>query len=378
MGMTDRQSASQISENEASLSRLVHVFLGIYIWECVMFLDVDWRCVRYMKRRQPEMTLGFVNRYVLLAVLIGFIVNLNDTIGHNCRPLHISTNLCSSIAVGLASIGLTLRVVAVWGRCQIIPVTVLFVCLLVQASLFLQAPIVGCVITSSGNLTPILGYTFNTPYFFILLASAGWVYLFPCKKVPLRNRISLMELCCFGAAFVASLVNTVFIRLNLNPVMAVIAIVPSTVIISIASGRVIRSGGESSRAFIRPKAAEQQSAATQYPAHKQTRLSLRQWPSNSGSPRREAFDPLKVHRLRLPSTLHANTVQATNSTRSSSITLPSLNPPPSIYIPNRASQNPSTHLDSDSETSTKGDCYDLDAQLIAVERRNPAGTTSAF
>ncbi|KAF4579502.1 hypothetical protein EYR40_000324 [Pleurotus pulmonarius] len=179
-------------------------------------------------------------------------------------------------------------------------------------------------------------------------------------------------------SFVASLVNTVFIRLNLNPVMAVIAIVPSTVIISIASGRVIRSGGESSRAFIRPKAAEQQSAATQYPAHKQTRLSLRQWPSNSGSPRREAFDPLKVHRLRLPSTLHANTVQATNSTRSSSITLPSLNPPPSIYIPNRASQNPSTHLDSDSETSTKGDCYDLDAQLIAVERRDTAHATGMF
>ncbi|KDQ32812.1 hypothetical protein PLEOSDRAFT_1098794 [Pleurotus ostreatus PC15] len=395
--MTDWQSDSKISRNEgrlslfvaqtrrsidrgtsASLSRLVHVFIGIFIWECVMFLGVDWRFARHMKRGQPQMILGFLNRYFLLAGLIGLIVN--DTVTTTVASLtadpytSLQLQLCTSIAIELASTGLTLRILAVWGR--MVPVTVFFcVCLLVQASLFLEAPIVGCVITNTGNLTPTLGYTFNTPYFLMLFASAGWVYFFPCKKAPLCNRISLSELCWFGAAFLASLVNTVFIRLNLNRVMAIIAVVPSTVVISIASGRVIRLWAESHRAFVQPETTEHRSTATQCSAYKQTRFSLlKRWLSHLGSPTREALDSPDFRRLSSPSSSHGSTVQARDSTRQSSITLPSLNSPSSTYIPNRASQNPSTRLDSDSETSAMGDRYDLDAQLVATERRNFAGT----
>lgn len=372
--MTDWQSDSEISRNEASLSRLVHVFIGIFIWECVTSLGVDWRYARHMKREQTQMILVFLNRYFLLAGLIGLVLNVSVTTEANCRSLHLSTNLCTNIAIELASIGLTLRILAAWGQGRMVPVTVFFcVCLLVQASLFLEAPIVGCVITNTGNLTPTLGYTFNTPYFLILFASAGWVYFFPCKKVPLCNIISLSELCWFGAAFLASLVNTVFIRLNLNRVMAIIAVVPSTVVISIASGRVIRLWAESRRVLVRPETTEQPSTATQCSAYKQTRFTLlKRWLSHLGSPTREALDSPDFRRLSSPSSSHGSTVRATNSIRQSSITLPSLNPS-SVYVPNRASQNPSTRLDSDSETSARGDRYDLDAQLVATERRNVAG-----
>lgn len=337
-----------------------------------MFLAVDWRHVRHIKREQPQLMIGLLNRYCLLVGLICSMVDPNIPSEANCRPLTLATNLCDSIAVELASIGLTLRIVAAWGQGRMVSqrtaIVFFLVCLLTQASLFLEAPVQGCVMII-GNSTPTLGYTFNMPYTLALLASAGWMYARPSHKLLHHNRISVQELCCFGVAFLASFVNTVLIWLDLSPVMAVVTVMPSTVVISIASGRMICLWGGSSDAHMQPDTTERHLTAIESP-YRRHRFNFSRWLPKIGSPAHEDFDALDFRRLSSAATSHAGSMRAANSTRPSSIVLPSLISPSSAYSPHRASQGPSTHLDSASESSDRGDRYDLDAQLGAAQRRS--------
>ncbi|KAG9226752.1 hypothetical protein CCMSSC00406_0008452 [Pleurotus cornucopiae] len=149
--MTDWNSPEVIASTGASFSRLLHALFGLYIWECVMFLAVDWRHVRHIKREQPQLMIGLLNRYCLLVGLICSMVDPNIPSEANCRPLTLATNASE------------------------------------------PPSLVGehrAYATDSGGM---------------------------------------------GSSFLASFVNTVLIWLDLSPVMAVVTVMPSTVVISVRS-----------------------------------------------------------------------------------------------------------------------------------------------
>lgn len=260
--MTDWNSIDKITGNALAFSRLVHVFFGIYIWELVMFLDVDWRYIRNIKHwvRLPTM-FHFLNRYCLLAGLISTMIVLDKPLEAmvNCQALYSSMDLLVSIALVLASVGFTMRIIALWCHVRVVLKRALImffvVCLIAQTWLLLESPTsaawmpgLGCVNTGSRKTFSDIGHTFNTAYSFVLLAFANWRYAYPSDEAPRSNRVSLKELCWFGAAFLVSCVDTIFIWLNLNLIMVKIAIIPSTILISIASGRVIRLWQDSAQA----------------------------------------------------------------------------------------------------------------------------------
>ncbi|KAJ8700784.1 hypothetical protein PTI98_003773 [Pleurotus ostreatus] len=259
-------------------------------------------------------------------------------------------------------------------------VTFFVACLSFQAWLLLDVPIkaawipgFGCVITHINSSFSNIGRTYNTGYFLVLLAFASWDYARTLNAVVRPSTVSLKELCWFGVAFLASCTNVVFIWIRLNPVMAVITTTPTTIVISVASGRVIRLWNYSVQAPMLPETTEPSSQSPRT----RSRFSFRTWELALGRRTHEAMEDSTFQRLdsapasQTGSYLGApDSMRAANSTRPSSIILPSLIAPSSTYSPNRASQGPSTHLDSASEASDRGDRYDLDAQLAAARQRS--------
>ncbi|KAJ8700782.1 hypothetical protein PTI98_003772 [Pleurotus ostreatus] len=103
--MTNWNSPDVIASNGVSFSRLVHAFVGLYIWEWFLFLDVDWMYVKIIKRYPlSPMMFYFMNRYCLLAALISVVIALNVESEINCQPLYAFMNLLGNIALELASI----------------------------------------------------------------------------------------------------------------------------------------------------------------------------------------------------------------------------------------------------------------------------------
>ncbi|KAF9497437.1 hypothetical protein BDN71DRAFT_1504958 [Pleurotus eryngii] len=379
--MTDWNSPEVIASNGDSYVKVLHTLFGLYLWEWVIFLDADWRYVKNIKRSPlSPMMFSFLNRYCLLAALISVLISLhlNATSEVNCRSLYLSINA----TLELASIGFTVRIVTLRRHSRLAPHLIAFfvACLGTQAWLLLPTdstwlPELGCVITRVENSFSNIGHTFNAGYFLVLLAFVSWDYACPFDDVRRPSTASLKELCWFGVAFLASCTNAVFVWVHLNPVMVTIAILPSTIAISIASGRVLRLRKYSAPAPTLPTTTDILTAT--HSPHLRPRFSFRRWQLALRRPStHEVLAGSDFQRLysapasQTGSCLGTSTsMEAANSTRPSSIILPSLISPSSTYNLNRASYDPSTHLDSASESSARGDRYDLDAQLGAAQRR---------
>ncbi|KDQ24018.1 hypothetical protein PLEOSDRAFT_1108480 [Pleurotus ostreatus PC15] len=419
------------ASNGESFGRVFYALFGLYIWEWAMFLDADWRYVKNI-RRSPlsPMLLSFLNRYCLLAVLISVLISLhlNATSGVNCRSLYLSVNasdhpnlnvsisadlhfnlkVFGDIALELANIGFTVRIASLWRHSRLAPHLIAFfiTCLGTQGWLLWGAYIdsawppdsaPGCSITRADNTFSNIGHIFNAGYSLVLLAFVTWDYARPSgrhdvlRPRPRQSTASLKDLCWFGVAFLASCTNAVFVWVHPNPGMATVAALLSTTAISIASSRVLRLRECAAQAPALPvtttTTTTQHISTDAHSPSMRPRLGFRgRWKLVLGRPRAHdvpagsSFQRLySAPASQTGSYLHASasasasaSMQAanSNSTRPSSIILPSLIAPSSTYSPNRASYDPSTHLDSASESSARGDRYDLDAQLGATQRRS--------
>lgn len=289
--------------------------------------------------------------------------------------------LFGDIALELASIGFTVRIVSLCGHRWLVSHLMIFfvACLSVQWWLLFDASNksiwqrgIGCDITRAVNSFSNIGYMVNTGYSLVLLALASWDYACPLDDVLRPSTGSLKELFWFGVAFLASCMNAIFIRINLNPVMEIITIFPCTIAISIALGRVLRWKYSNQTPTTLPETTEHiQLTATRSP-HMRTRFGFRtRWLAlgrrTHGGPEGSNFQRLYSAPASQTGS-YIGTSDNVNSTRPSSIVLPSLISPSSTYDPAHGLSIP---LDSASESTNRGDRYDLgDVQLEAAERRS--------
>ncbi|KAF8127813.1 hypothetical protein K438DRAFT_917635 [Mycena galopus ATCC 62051] len=246
--MVNWKSPAEIIKDGVAFERFIHALLGLYIWEWFTSLDFDWEYVSGQREFKWPMIFYFLNRYCLLIALIGIAVASNVISEVNCQSLYTFNSCFGNAAIGLASINLSLRTIAVWNQRRFI-VVLLVAIILGHWSLLLHAillkatwdPVQGCVITSTDNRLLAATFIYGMSFDFIVLCLTTYKLLFPTGgKSRLVSLIFNDGLIYFVIAFLSNLLGTIFMLLNLNPVMSIVANVPAAIASTVVACRAVR------------------------------------------------------------------------------------------------------------------------------------------
>ncbi|KAF8068973.1 hypothetical protein FPV67DRAFT_1652344 [Lyophyllum atratum] len=246
--MVDWKSEAEIIKDGAAFNKFMHTLLGLYIWEWFTSLDFDWQYISGKKTFRWPMIFYFLNRYCLLFALMGIAIALNVTTEIDCQGLYTFNQCFGNAAIGLASINLSLRTMAVWSQRWYIVVPLVGVILghwsLLLHGVLLKAawvPGQGCVITSTDNNLLAITFIYSMVFDFVVLSLTAFKLLFGSRNSSrLVTLIFSDGLIYFAIAFVANLIATIFMLLNLNPVMSIIANVPAAIASTIVACRAVR------------------------------------------------------------------------------------------------------------------------------------------
>jgi len=251
--MPDWKSPIELQVDALAFTKLNHALLGIYAYEWLISLDFEWDIITGRKRFRWPLVFYFANRYLLLFALIGIVIALDTTTEINCQALYLFNQLAGNAAVGLASINLSIRTMAVWSQ-NVWIVGFLTILILGHWSLILQGVLlkatwvegVGCVITSTNNTVLAATFIYSMCFDFSVLTLNAYKLVGGNSRTSglAGSRIAKMifedGLIFFLIAFLANLIATVFMLLNLNQIMSVIFNVPAAVASTIVACRVVR------------------------------------------------------------------------------------------------------------------------------------------
>ncbi|KAI0918715.1 hypothetical protein AcV5_002633 [Taiwanofungus camphoratus] len=248
--MVSWKSPAEIAKDGVAFDRFMHTLLGLYIWEFFTSLPFDWDFVSGKKKFRWPMIFYFAGRYFLLFALIGIATALNVTDPVNCQALYTYNQVFGNAAIGLASINLSLRTMAVWSQSWYIVIPLVLVILghwsLLLHGILLKAawiPGEGCQITETSNTILAATFIYSMMFDFTVLMLTAWKLAFPAHRGDQSRIVQLIfgdGLIFFIIAFLANMLATIFMLLNLNPVMSIIANVPAAIASTIVACRVVR------------------------------------------------------------------------------------------------------------------------------------------
>ncbi|KAF8887539.1 hypothetical protein BD779DRAFT_500497 [Infundibulicybe gibba] len=247
--MVDWSSPEQIQKDNVAFGNFMHALLGLYIWEWFTSLDFDWQYISGKKKFRWPLIFYFLNRYCLLFALIGIAIALNITTEINCQGLYTFNQLFGNAAIGLASINLSLRTMAVWSQRWYIVIPLVAVILghwsLILHGVLLKArwnPAIGnCEIIQTETQILSITFIYSMVFDLLVLSLTAWKLLYPATgRSRLVTLIFTDGLIYFAIAFLANLIATIFMLLNLNPVMSIIANVPAAIASTIVACRAVR------------------------------------------------------------------------------------------------------------------------------------------
>ncbi|KXN86498.1 hypothetical protein AN958_09970 [Leucoagaricus sp. SymC.cos] len=245
--MVNWSSLEEVQKDGVAFDRFMHSLLGLYIWEWFTSLEFDWQYISGKKKFRWPMIFYFLNRYCLLFALIGIAIALNVTNEINCQALYTFNQVLGNASVGLASINLSLRTMAVWSQNKYI-VGFLVLVILGHWSLLLHGVLLtatwngtACVITKTENRTLAISFIYSMAFDFTVLCLTAYKLLSPqTNRSRLVGLIFGDGLIYFLIAFLANLIATIFMLLDLNAVMSIIANVPAAIASTIVACRVVR------------------------------------------------------------------------------------------------------------------------------------------
>lgn len=245
--MVNWQSQDEVAKDGLVFSRLMHCLLGVYLWEFFVSLPFDFDFILRRKAFKWPLIFYFAGRYSLLFALIGIAIALNVTEEVNCQALYIFDQVFGNAAIGFASINLSLRTIAVWSQSVYIVVPLVFI-ILGHWSLLLHGLLISaaweegaCVITKTDNKVLAATFIYSMGFDLLVLCLTGYKLLFPRSgRSKLVKMIFGDGLIFFIVAFVANLIATIFMVLNLNAVMSIIFNVPAAIASTIVASRAVR------------------------------------------------------------------------------------------------------------------------------------------
>ncbi|KAK7044853.1 hypothetical protein R3P38DRAFT_3308643 [Favolaschia claudopus] len=247
--MVDWNSLGELTVDSEIFIKLNHALLGLYAWEWFISLPFDYDVITGRKPFRWPLVFYFANRYLLLSAMAGIAVALDSKRELNCQAIYTFNQFAGDAAVGLASINLSLRTLAIWSQNRWIKYMLIAI-ILGHWSLILQGfnlkahwdhTLNTCILTVSNNR--LLAATFTYSMAFDLL-----VFLLNAYKLGVRrkssSKLSKMifkdGLVYFFIAFLFNLVATVFMFLNLNSIMVIMFNVPAAVASTVVATRAVR------------------------------------------------------------------------------------------------------------------------------------------
>jgi len=247
--MPDWTSQAELAIDAGIFVKLNHALLGLYAWEWFISLPFDWDVLTGRKPFRWPLIFYFTNRYLLLSAMAGIAVALDTSKEINCQAIYTFNQFAGDAAVGLASINLSLRTLAIWSQNKWIKIMLILIILghwaLILQGVLLKAhwePTLNtCVLTVSNNR--LLAATFTYSMCFDLLVFLLNAYKLGVKRKgssKLSKMIFKDGLIYFFVAFFSNLVTTVFMFLNLNSIMVIIFNVPAAVASTIVATRAVR------------------------------------------------------------------------------------------------------------------------------------------
>ncbi|KAG9313367.1 hypothetical protein JVU11DRAFT_5683 [Chiua virens] len=246
--MVNWQSQTEVqADSGGRFNNFMHALLGLYIWEFVTSLDFDWEFLSGKKKFRWPLIFYFAGRYCLLFALIGITVALNVRKEIDCQGLYTFNQVFGNAAIGLASINLSIRTMAVWSQNKYV-VTFLILVILGHWSFLLHGILLkaawidnACAITYTDNRILAISFIYSMVFDFTVLCLTGWKLAFPANgRSKLINLVFGDGLIYFLIAFLSNLLATLFMLLNLNAVMSIIANVPAAIASTIVACRVVR------------------------------------------------------------------------------------------------------------------------------------------
>ncbi|KAI0642736.1 hypothetical protein C8Q79DRAFT_1003058 [Trametes meyenii] len=249
--MVNWKSPEEIAKDGAAFDKFMHVLLGLYIWEFVTSLPFDWQFINGKRRFKWPLVFYFAGRYFLLFALIGIAIALNVTQPVNCQALYTYNQIFGNASIGLASINLSLRTMAVWSQAWYIVAPLILIILghwsLLLHGILLKAawiPGQGCAITQTSNTILAATFIYSMCFDFTVLMLTG--FKLGITTVPRKDRSKIVKLIFddglifFMVAFISNVIATTFMLVNLNAVMSIIANVPAAIASTIVACRVVR------------------------------------------------------------------------------------------------------------------------------------------
>ncbi|KAM5541942.1 hypothetical protein V8D89_004252 [Ganoderma adspersum] len=195
--MVEWQSPDKLTKDGAFFDRFMHSLFRLYLWEFIISLPFDWQYLTGKRKFKWPLVFYFSGQYFLLFTLIGIPVN--------CQALYTYNQIFGNATIGLASITLSLRIVAVWS--QVWYIVVSLVCLILgQWALLLNS----------------------------ILLNASWVP--GIKGTLLRDQSKIVKF-IFEDGLIYFMI---FMLIDLNAVLSIIANVPTVIASTIVASRVVR------------------------------------------------------------------------------------------------------------------------------------------
>ncbi|KAH7912384.1 hypothetical protein BJ138DRAFT_1125298 [Hygrophoropsis aurantiaca] len=251
--MVNWQSPDELERDSLIFIKLMHALLGFYAWEFAISLDFDWAILTGKKKFRWPLFFYFAGRYLLLFALIGIAIALDTPKEINCQALYSFIQVSGDGAVGLASINLSLRTVAIWSQNKYI---IALLCLIVLGhwSLILQGvlltaawvPGVGCAIIKSNNTVLAATFIYSMCFDLIVMCLSAYKLAWAPRRTGATGQSTLVRmifadgLIYFFIAFLANLLATTFMVMSLNAVMGIIFNVPAAIASTIVASRVVR------------------------------------------------------------------------------------------------------------------------------------------
>ncbi|KAF9787906.1 hypothetical protein BJ322DRAFT_1105944 [Thelephora terrestris] len=245
--MVNWNSPTELLNNYDAFTKFMHALYGLYLWEFVLSIDFDWQFISGKKKFRWPLIFYFTGRYVLLLALTGIIASLNLRSQVDCQALYTFNQVMGNMAIGIASINLSLRTMAVWSQKWfiVVPLVALILghwSLLMHGVLLKAAWIQGsCAIIYTNNKILAASFIYGMAFDFIVLCLTAWKLAFPSGG---RSRLVTLifgdGLIYFLVAFLSNLLATIFMIVDLNAVMSIIANVPAAIVSTIAASRIVR------------------------------------------------------------------------------------------------------------------------------------------
>ncbi|KIO32231.1 hypothetical protein M407DRAFT_18801 [Tulasnella calospora MUT 4182] len=244
--MVNWMDPARIQADAAVFSKLMLVCLGLYAWEVIVTFPYDMTIFTGKRKFKYPMVFYFSCRYALFFSLLGINIALNSTTRLNCQALYVFNQLMGNIAIATASTLLMLRTIAIWSR-NLMIVVPLCILALGQWGILLHGVITvhavysdvarSCVVTDTLPvfLDLIYVYTMGYDLLVLLISSIGLVRT--SGRSDLWTLLFQDGIVYFVVAFTANCVATVFLLLDLNPAMNIMATVPAAVASSIVACR---------------------------------------------------------------------------------------------------------------------------------------------